>query len=722
MQSRISLRSVCLIFISLIGIALSLRSIYTIHEYYIVPLYWDQWSFILDVMNDSSKTLSLSYLFRAHNEHIIASTKVLFLLDYLFFRLTNGPLVAAIALCAMILSISLAGLTYLHRRKDLEFIAFTCVLTASTLSLIQWENLLWGFQPQFYLVLIGAVVSMSAAVKLSETTEFRGQVFWFITLLIAAAFCIFSMGNGIAIPISIVIYFLLVRYNLRASILFAIIGAALMIPGFLAGMGAPKVGDLSLKTPMNIIAYVFAMIGNPIASVSENAVVLGVLVCAALGIVFVRAALIPWLRRKQIDKVSAALFALCSFLIATAMAAAYGRTSLGLGSASSSRYSTPMLFLLMTIFAILLRQRMIALPETDANRSSKIVVILFAMLATVTFTTFRPDVEQTYTALGMPIERAAYSVVSGVDDEAQLAHLFPDVRVLRPALEFLRRNQLNIFSPESGLSRPSAEDVQAASNTSQMETCKRASVDSTSRLAENQWKVSGWATDDKGATPRWIIATDQTGRLLGFTKPLEPRPDVAAAVAAEPHFRGFALSMASNGPPDEPIKLSIISRSGLPCFVIAPRLPYGPYVTNPLTLRVLPGEIAMEGEVAKPGVPNAIQAPPPYANATVMGTWASSDDNTGSVRYSLRDISCKDVFLPVLNGPNAQGVRLQVDYGEGLSDSIELLPFPRHQWNFFKLSVDKGCHNGSASLDVEIVDNGHSWGAWAAMALPGQAQ
>ncbi|WP_454848283.1 hypothetical protein [Rhizobium binxianense] len=724
MNFRLSLKEYCLLLISIAGIALSLRSLYIIYHKYFPILYWDEWSFPLELLNGESKTVSLSYLFRAHNEHIISTTKLLFILDYFLFHLTNGPLVAAVATCAAILSILLATLIYRDQRKDLEFLTLACVLTASGLSMVQWENLLWGFQPQFYLVLIGAVLSIASAVKLSETEKFSQQAFWFFILLLATAFCVFSMGNGVAIPISVVIYFILVRYKLRTSFLFAVIGVALIIPGLMASASAPKVGDPTLKTPLNMAAYFVAMIANPITRSAWSAIGFGILICIVLGVIFVKFVVIPWIRNRQVDRISAALFALCSFLLASAMATTYGRTSLGLGTALSSRYSTPMLFLTMTIFSILLRRFIIAPAGSGLKKAPATVLLLVFMLAVVAFTTFRRDVEKTYTAVSETTARAAYFVVSGVDDEVQLGHLYPDSKALRRALDFIRRNHLNVFAPHGDLSMPSAADIQAVINPPQAESCRRASVDFVTRLAENQWQVSGWATDDKGKTPRWIIATNSTGRLIGFTKPLERRPDVTKAVGAERDFKGFLLPIASREVLDGSIKLGVLSELEAPCLITIPRLPFGPYVTGPLALEVLQGDIATDGQTATPGQPSVLQVPPPYTNATTVGTWVSSDENMGAVRYSLKDIPCKDVFLPVMNGPSAQGVTLQIDYGgnQSLSDSIDLAPFVPHVWNFFRVPTTKACHNGFANLTLALVDKGQGWGAWAAMGLPGQAK
>jgi hypothetical protein len=383
-----------------------------------------------------------------------------------------------------------------------------------------------------------------------------------------------------------------------------------------------------------------------------------------------------------------------------------------------------MLFLTMTIFSILLRRSITAPAGPGSKKAPTTVLLLVAMLAVVAFTTFRRDVERTYTAVSATTARAAYFVVSGVDDDVQLGHLYPDNQALRRALDFIRRNRLNMFAPHGGLPMPSAADIQAVMNTPQTESCKRASVDFATRLAENQWQLSGWATDDEGKTPRWIMATNSAGQLIGFTKPLEPRPDVTKAVGTERGFKGFLLPIASGENLVGPIKLGIQSESGTPCLISVPRLPSGPYITNPPALDVLQGDIATDGQTAMPGLPSVLQVPPPYPNATIAGTWMSSDENTGSIRYSLKNIPCKDVFLPVISGPSAQGVTLRIDYGgdQNLNDSVDLAPFVPHVWNFFKLPVAKACRNGSASLTLAIVDNGKGWGAWAAMGLPGQAK
>ncbi|MBB3542452.1 hypothetical protein [Rhizobium sp. BK399] len=446
------------------------------------------------------------------------------------------------------------------------------VLIASSLSMVQWQNLLWGFQTEFYLVLIGAVFSLICALRLSESTKWQGQARWFGALVSATAFSVFSMASGFALPISIVIFFILVRYSRRGLLLFSLIGVLLIAVDLMLTRDPPVVGDAALRTPLNMAVYFFSMMGGPFSSNLNSSVTAGAVAFFILVAAFTRYAAVPWLKGKPVDKVSAALFALCSFLCASAAAASYGRTPMGVESALSSRYSTPMLLLIMTISLVLIRQAMLKCQKYELQ-PTKFTLLLFLMVTCVGLTTFRNNAAA-YSGFVKWSTRAAYFVASGVDHESQLKSLFPNAAAIRPALEMLRNQKLNIFATWGGLPMPSANQVLEGANIPSDQVCSRSAVDSITQLSLHQWQASGWAADEEGRSPAWILAFDQNGRLLGFTKPLEDRPDVTKAIGAEEGFQGFLIPVSGSDSMKKPVALVVIyGDEKPPCRIRAPSFP-----------------------------------------------------------------------------------------------------------------------------------------------------
>src|SRR4051812_18788260 len=192
--------------VTVISIALIVRTLLIVYQYKIVPLYWDQWISVVDYLGYPTQALTLKYIFQAHNEHVIATAKILFFLDYYYLHFINGPLVLAVVVSAILMAILVSILFFAGQRKGVLFWTVLSVLTASSLSMVQWQNLVWGFQQPFYLVNIGAVLSVLCAAKVCESKDTLRHSIWFIALLFSISFCVFSLGNGVAIPMAVLMF------------------------------------------------------------------------------------------------------------------------------------------------------------------------------------------------------------------------------------------------------------------------------------------------------------------------------------------------------------------------------------------------------------------------------------------------------------------------------------------------------------------------------------
>ncbi len=521
--------------------------------YYVAPLYWDQWEIVRDILERNVNLFSLKYLFNPHNEHIIATTKIFFIMDYLFFDLTNGPLVALIFILAFILSIFMSFFVVSERKKIFLLIVLVSILFASNVSLAQFENLLWGFQPQFYLVSLTACLSVLTALKMVESEIRSGRLFWFSILCITTFLCIFSMGNGIAIPVSILLFLIFVKWRHWSMITgyLAISVLYICIDLYLTRYAVP-VGDLNQRTVPNVLFFFFTMIGGALSRDIDTARTIGLGIFGLYGISFYKLIAMPWWKREAIDKGVAALFALASFFFAAAVAAAWTRSPLGQGASLASRYSTPMLLLIMTLFCVWLRETLV--QKVNKNFSS--VAILLAMVMVVVASTFR---EKNAVKFSEEQTRAAYFALSQVDSDEQFLKLYPDAEAVRFALNWLRQNQLNIFSRNGGIDTPNATELLDVQGLDNSRVCENYAIDRATETSSGQLQLVGWIADEQKRTPAWVLAFDGQGNLLGFTKPLEDRPDVTAVVQAETGFRGFVLPVNMRSQEHRPIELRVIS-------------------------------------------------------------------------------------------------------------------------------------------------------------------
>ncbi|MDB5582211.1 MAG: hypothetical protein JWR80_7387 [Bradyrhizobium sp.] len=154
--------------------------------------YWDQWDAEADSLYKAylNSNLTWSALFAPHNEHRILLTR---LLSLLLFELDGGwdPILqmmvnAGLHVVAIVL-IVLALQRILRPDQLTALVAFTALLFVLP---IGWENLLAGFQSQFYLLLIFSILALGGFAAASAFS-----IRWWVSAACAVA-AFFSMASG----------------------------------------------------------------------------------------------------------------------------------------------------------------------------------------------------------------------------------------------------------------------------------------------------------------------------------------------------------------------------------------------------------------------------------------------------------------------------------------------------------------------------------------------
>jgi hypothetical protein len=151
-------------------------------------------------------------LFHPHNEHIIFFTRLLTLT--LFRASFYWDVVAQMIVNAVIHSAGIVFIAYMLSRTVAVRIRPLCLLLSIAVACVPfgWENILVGFQTQFYLVILLSFASL-ALLYASPAWSTR---WWLGTGLAVASFC--SMASGaLTLPVVICLYLLQLLRSQRAG-------------------------------------------------------------------------------------------------------------------------------------------------------------------------------------------------------------------------------------------------------------------------------------------------------------------------------------------------------------------------------------------------------------------------------------------------------------------------------------------------------------------------
>lgn len=154
--------------------------------------YWDQWDAEADLLYKSylNSDLSFTTLISSHNEHRILITRIVSLA---LFELDGGwdPILQMIANAGLhVVAIVLLVTVFQQVLRSVHFLPLILFSMLVFVLPIGWENLLAGFQSQFYFLMIFSLLALSGFAT-SEALSFK----WWMSILVAVA-SYFSMASG----------------------------------------------------------------------------------------------------------------------------------------------------------------------------------------------------------------------------------------------------------------------------------------------------------------------------------------------------------------------------------------------------------------------------------------------------------------------------------------------------------------------------------------------
>lgn len=465
-----------------------------------------------------------------HNEHRILLARVLFLLDRYCFGGALWFLIAA--------NYALVGLSaYLFNRILMQVSALQQALlsrqilglwlTAWLFLWMQWENLTWGFQSQFFLA---QLLPLAAFYQLQQAVDKPGQ--WhFILACVLGVLAMGTMANGIlALPL-MTLYILLLRQSWNRIGTLVLLSAG-MLYYYLHDYATPLIhGTLSQAlhaAPWDVLYFVLLYLGSPFYYLFGGKIV-GKLfggdifllpLTAVMGLILVLAtlaALRRWLLAPQRSALELALLFFVFYITATAIGTAGGRLLFGLKQAIVSRYTTPALMAWAALMVLYLPAMLL-----DSGVRRQRLIAVFVLLAVLMLPLQAQSLLSFY---GWKQEQrvAALALAMRIKDQGQISYIYPpaetQVAAVDSALELAANaveEQRSIFGryPLRGVRESWAQKFV----TPALPTCQgRIERVESIALDPRFVRVRGWLfAGPQQSAPDVIRFLDQRGQLQGY--------------------------------------------------------------------------------------------------------------------------------------------------------------------------------------------------------------
>lgn len=269
-----------------------------------------------------------------HNEHRLLLPRLFFIADIWLFGATSVCLLGAIMLVQLGSALTLWSFARPQPKESVwEKRWLAALIVIPVFSWTQHENFIWGFQIQFVLVFLLALL----AFRLAASTDDAWRRTVAIGLIGATAAG--TMANGLLLLPALAGFYLLACRDLRRTALFTAISLGIWALYFLAppsGHASPSPALAWSTAPRECLAFTLVYLGGlPRLGLWARGI-FGSLGLALL-LYFIAHA------RARLTRQHWALLFFLLFIAATAALTAAGRISFGINQAQVSRYMTPAL-------------------------------------------------------------------------------------------------------------------------------------------------------------------------------------------------------------------------------------------------------------------------------------------------------------------------------------------------------------------------------------------
>jgi hypothetical protein len=422
-----------------------------VHQFGVNVPYWDQWWFVPLFEKLSTGTLGMSDLWFQNNEHRILFPRIVMLLlgditkynNVAEMYLTQGFLL--VVLIALLLAFKSNVKTTLFLFIPISFLIF---------SPRQHENMLWGFQMGFVIVVTFSVLALSFLYVSAGHKRFKEVAF--LAALLSATVASFSSAQGLLVWLAGLLQLSISpvgRSNKKyLTGVWTLIGLGEWIVYFI-GWTKPHDGQslsFAFNYPLAGIEYFLTLVGSSLFW-QQNLAFIGGLLLICLVIV----SLLLIYKNKKLDDQSfwiALLF--LSFLIMASIT--IGRAEGGAAGALISRYTTFSILAVVSAYAMLIK----LVLERKSSFTTALFLALSALVLLSIPMSYTKGIEEGE-ATRASREQAAFilSTYEAHSDELLVKHLCPttygcvvhpfgqaDTDTIREQAGSLKRLGYNVFS------------------------------------------------------------------------------------------------------------------------------------------------------------------------------------------------------------------------------------------------------------------------------------
>jgi hypothetical protein len=419
-------------------------------------IYWDQWSNVAMLNAALHGHLTWKMLWSQHTQNRMLFPYLVFIG---FARFGHFDTKSIMYLSAVLLSLGYALLLALYRIYARQWLGplFTLLIGAVWFSLADWENALWGFQFAWYLIVFCAMAMMLC---LSSKRGGALAVIGAIGLAVVASYS--SLQGLILWPMGLLILVWRIRDRSRVFRVTAVWVACGLVTTaiYFRGLGLQPSGVgggsvvFAVHHPVGVVEYFLTAVGNvvPVDVGLRPHQLLGLVLSLVAVYVFYRSC-----REKPADRGTPLPAALILFAFLFDISIAFGRVSLGVGEALSSRYTMANLLLLVGMALYLVRLSPAQAHAHSVDRRVRpaqlgVVVVLALFLLLQIGLSSKVGIESARTTKAERIEGARAIVnLSEMSVQQQSRYLradvFPSLRVLEPLLSVAQQDQLSVFAP-----------------------------------------------------------------------------------------------------------------------------------------------------------------------------------------------------------------------------------------------------------------------------------
>jgi len=500
--------------------------------------YWDDWDSRIS-MNPKLHKVSFGYIWQQHNEHRIIFSKILFLLDFVFFNGNGFPLL----LLGVVIVLAIYGLFLYYilklspilRKSQAKTIALASLIGILLFSTMQNENFLWAFQSGFFLAILLPMIAINTGYKYIQTHDKK----YLVTSLLISVCSMGTMASGLLTSVCIVLMFTIAR--VAKKIIFISIAISLLeFATYFSNYTSPNSSPLSVffHHPTFVVKYVILYLSEPFTYIIHGENHLIWLLVSLIYIFTILRVLISMISKKVPNIASSLVPLMVSiFVLLTAMVSAGGRYQFGVSQATASRYTSMSLTGWCCILTLMF--------ESIRIRNSSKYLLIPSILALLLyneqtgFLTIKDNqrFDRTISALALELN---------IKDNSQLKSIYPDpARVMELAQVLITNNQSVFGEPTINQSK---YYLGKKLDTSSFQHCL-GNVDTSSNVTgDSKMRILvGWIYDKGRAdTPLKVLSLDSTDTVTGYGLTGMLRSDVSVAISAHAQYSGFKMYSNQN--------------------------------------------------------------------------------------------------------------------------------------------------------------------------------